>query len=211
MKATNVLKFIFCLVLLASPPTSVADIVVDVGEHRVAPSSGQLISIFVVSNDTANDPDVTGINVKAQLGDGLGALPEPIFQAVDFTAGMWDGYDNTVVGGPVNGAEQFVQASVVFDESGRSQVADGLLVSFLIDATGFSSGDVFDLKLVSTQIGSDTDFVLAGGSSFNPTISNGRITVSSVPEPSSLASIGLLFLVSALRRKRPGRPAVPRN
>jgi hypothetical protein len=181
-----------CIVFvwLACPSQAVPTI--EVGSHDLQENtSGQTVNLLVSGGDS-----VTSFNLRAQLGDGTGANPEPVFEAISF-GGVWDAHANTVTGGPIDGAEQFAQASVAFNTS-VDVPADGLLVSLTIDTTDFFAGESFALQLKSTEIGSDSDFVILGGDTLAPQITNGTINI--VPEPASIALLGLGGL--ALLRRR---------
>lgn len=152
--------------------TAVAPLEIIVGDHVLRPNcANQEITIRV-----RGGADVTGLNVRAQLGDGTGALSEPVFRGADFAGGMWEAFPRTTLGGPVGSLEQFLQASVVFNETGRGVPAEGVLLTLRVDTTGFSAGQ-FDLRLSATEIGADTAFVLAGGVELPALIHNGSITV----------------------------------
>jgi hypothetical protein len=152
-------------------------VVIDVGFHALLPNTaGQQIVIRVSGGE-----QVTGFNLRAQLGDGLGPQDEPVFAGVSFAGGIWSAYPYWVVGGPVEGAEQFAQASVLFTQSGQSVAADGSLVTLSIDTTGFPGHAVFPLRLSATQIGVDSDFIVQGGGSLAPTIYDGVICIGTLP------------------------------
>jgi hypothetical protein len=151
--------------------------VIDVGVHVLLPNTaGQQIVLRVSGAE-----QVTGFNLRAQLGDGLGPLTEPVFQAVSFTGGIWDAYPTMLVGGPVSGAEQFAQASVLFQETGREVPANGLLITLTINTTGFSGPAAFPLWLSGTQIGANSDFIPHGGGSLAPVALNGAICIGLLP------------------------------
>jgi hypothetical protein len=143
-----------------------------VGDHRLLPNRANQEITIVATGVT----DVTGLNLRAQLGDGGGLLPEPVFGGVEFGGGIWDSHPYTVMGGAVGGLEQFLQASVAFNETGRSVPAGGVIVTLLVDTTGFFEGQ-FDLRLAGTEIGADTAFVLAGGVELPVSIRNGSVTI----------------------------------
>jgi len=143
-----------------------------VGDHDLLPdTANQVISILVTGAS-----DVTGMNVRAQIGDGTGPQAEPNFADVDFTGGIWDAHPNTVTGGPVSGAEQFLQGSVVFNNMGDEVSANGVVVKLVVDTTGFTEGE-FDLRLSDTDIGVDSAFILEGGADLAPAVTNGTITI----------------------------------
>ncbi|MCY2987716.1 MAG: Ig-like domain-containing protein, partial [Planctomycetota bacterium] len=151
--------------------TATAPVIV-VGEHVLAANRANQVVLLYVTGDAL----VTGLNLRAQLGDGTGPGVEPVFTGVDFAGGIWAAHPYTVTGGPVSGAAQFLQASVVFNNAGDQVAANGLLVKLVIDTTGIQSGQ-FALSLAGTEIGSDTMFVLAGGTELSAAITNGRIDV----------------------------------
>jgi len=169
--------------------------IINVGSHDLMENtSGETIQLYVTGTD-----QVTAFNLKAQIGDGTGPNAEPVFESIAFGGGMWDAYAYTVTGGPISGAEQFAQASVAFNTT-VSVPADGLLLTLTIDTTGFFDGDSFDLLLKGTEIGSDSDFVVIGGGTLAPDITNGTINV--VPEPASMSLLALGGLMALRRRKR---------
>lgn len=142
-----------------------------VGDHvLLANTAGQTIDIVATG-----DSDVTGINVRAQLGDGLGAQAEPVFDGVSYAGSIWT-EPATTTGGPVGGAEQFLQSSIVFNSSGDSVISAGQVFQLSVDTTGFVGG-TFALNLSMTDIGTDTAFVLSGGVEEAVTITNGSITI----------------------------------
>ena len=80
--------------------------------------------------------------------------------------------------------------------------ADGLLLTLLIDTTGFSMPGSFDLSLAGTALG-DTSLIAADGSTFAPlSLTNGSITI--VPEPSSMV-LGLVATSFLFLRRRHSR------
>jgi hypothetical protein len=134
-------------------------------------ATGQRVEIY--ASDSAS---ITGLNLRVQLGDGTGAQSEPVFEGIDFTGSVFETFPTTVSGGPVNGAEQFLQASIVFDSAGNSVSASGLLATLIVDTTGFDSGS-FELKFSATEIGADTALILPGGSEQSANLVNGYVRV----------------------------------
>jgi len=147
--------------------------VIIVGNHSLLPDTANQVISITVAGTTA----VTGMNVRAQIGDGTGSQAEPIFTDMDFTGGIWDAYPNTVTGGPVENAEQLLQASVVLSNTGDEVAANGVVMKLVVDTTGFTEGE-FDLRLSDTEIGVDSAFILEGGGDLVPAITNGTIKIS---------------------------------
>lgn len=179
--------------------TASAAPIINVGSHDLQENTpGQVIYLQVTGTE-----DVTGFNLRAQIGDGTGPNAEPVFEAIGFGGGMWDAHPNTKIGdGPVVSAEQFAQYSVAFNQNtpAYTATADGLLVSLTVDTTGFFDGDSFDLLLKDTQIGADSDLVVIGGGTLAPEITNGTINV--VPEPATMSLLALGSLMALRRRKK---------
>jgi hypothetical protein len=177
--------FAFVAWLAAESSTAIAVPTIDVGTHVLQPgTSGQSFTLQVSGGDM-----VTGFNLRAQLGDGLGPQAEPVFTGVSFAGTLWAAYPYWVVGGPIHGADQFAQASVLFSESGQGVTADGLLVTLTIDTTGFTGRVVFPLRLSATDIAVDSDFILQGGGGLAPTIHNGVICVGTGPGDADLDGV----------------------
>jgi len=177
---------------LTDPPlNNLSDQTIVVGDHALLPNlANQIIPVMVSGVDS-----VTGFNLRAQIGDGMGPAAEPIFSDFDFTGGIWDEHPNTVNGGIVSGAEQFLQTSVIFNETGDEVVADGLIVKLGIDTTGFTAG-TFNLSLANTQIGADTAFILSGGTELPIDIINGTITIVSSNHAPLLDHTGDMYFTS---------------
>jgi hypothetical protein len=184
---------------LLSPAMS--EIIIYVGhDHTLqANSAGQEVRILVEGGDL-----VTGFNLRAQLGDGVGGATEPVFESIVFSGGVWDAFAFTPASGnapPVDGAEQVAQTSVVFNNSGDQVAASGLIATLVIDTTGFGAGTSFPLMLRNTQIGQDSDFIVTGGGTQAATIFNGSINL--IPEPATvvqlliLAVLGFGFVVAS--------------
>ena len=152
-------------------------LVIDLGVQTLLPNTAhQPVRIMVARTDPAADPLVTGFNLRAQLGDGTGPVQEPVFEAVDFTGGMWAAYPAATTGGPVAGWEQFAQASVVFNRSGDAVPAEGLAVTLVISTAGLTAGS-YPLRLAGTEIGADSDFVGLQAAEVTVSIVQGSLTV----------------------------------
>lgn len=187
---------IVSVVFMVAAGRAYADPIITVGNYVLAPNeAGQTIKLSVTGGDI-----VTGVNLRAQLGDGLGPNPEPVFQSIGFGGDIWDAFPTSASGGPVGGAEQYAQASVVFSGTGKSVAASGDFVTLTIDTTGLSSG-TYALQLAGTDIGADTAFIGIGGGDIPATITNGTITISTTPEPGSIALLGMGGVLMLFRRR----------
>ncbi|HUT58199.1 MAG TPA: PEP-CTERM sorting domain-containing protein [Phycisphaerae bacterium] len=193
MQRSLVISLVVCFLVGG---TALGAPIIDVGTHKLLENAaGQTVVVLVTGTD-----QVTGFNLNARLGDGEEGLPEPVFESVDFAAGMWDAGAHTVMGGPL---AQYVQASVVFNQT-MNVSADGLLVTLTIDTTGFFNGESFPLILSGvTEIGPDSHFITSGAGTLAADITNGTIEI--VPEPASLAILALGGLAILGRRTRPRR------
>ncbi|MCA9186473.1 MAG: hypothetical protein KDA99_12665, partial [Planctomycetales bacterium] len=108
------------LLLLTSVVQAAPEIVI--GVHDLLPdTANQIVTLNLI---TADQP-VRGMNVRAELGDGLGPGIEPIFSGATYTSTVWDAFPTTTLGGPVEGAEQFLQSSVNFSDTGLSVLPNG--------------------------------------------------------------------------------------
>jgi hypothetical protein len=145
---------------------------IDVGAHSLLPNTpNQRIEIMV-----SGEAKATGINIRAQLGDGSGPLVEPIFTDADFTNTIWSSSVNTTSGGIVQGFPMFFQGSVAFNNRGDEVTANGRLFTFVIDTTGINAG-TFELKIFNTQIGADTELNGFEAATIDAQLVNGSITI----------------------------------
>lgn len=174
MMGVRALLIAITLMLFSCTVCAVSNI--DVGGNVLLPDqAGQEIILNVTGDDV-----VTGFNLRAQIGDGLGPGVEPVFESIDFSGGIWDAFPYTVLGGPVSGAQQYAQVSVVFNETGQSVIGNGMLLILTIDTTGIVEG-TYDLKLATTDIGLGSAFIASGGSEITANVSNGTIVVPTPP------------------------------
>lgn len=180
------------IVLLAAGSVS-ADMYIDVGDHMLLPDTpGQIVRIMVSTD--AGDM-VGGCNLNAEIAGGgpaYGGEFGPAITAVDMEA-------ETIFAGITEGATdigslaQLAICSIV--TTGGTVLADGLLATLTIDTTGFTTpGSTWTLELGQTLNG-PTDFAPAPA-----IISEGTIQL--IPEPTTLALLGLSGLALLHRRRR---------
>ena len=190
-----VFKAIIGLVVFSSLIASAsATPIIDVGTHNlVGNSTNQVVEIYATGTDM-----VTAFNLRAQIGaDGAAASAAPIFNSIDFSGGIWDASAYTVTG-DIIGDGKYTQMSVAFNPAAEV-AADGLIATLVINTSGFTASESFDLKLSSSGIGSDSIFVITGGDELAATITNGTIII---PEPATLSLLALGGLALIRRRRR---------
>ena len=176
------------LVLLATAVH--AQPTINVGAHQLQPNAAdQTIQIFVLGGQP-----VEALNFSAQIGDGGsaggGTDDGPVFSNLDILNGTIFASNNLgQFGGP--GYPQLAIGSTI--TSSGTVSADGLLATLTVDTTGVWSS-TYALKLGDTLNGA-TDF-----GDVHPVITEGTIQV--VPEPSSVALLGLGGLAALRSRRR---------
>ena len=156
--------------------------------------------------------DLAGLNFSLIIGDGFPDIPGSSIDSPTITSVDLIGSESpTIFTGNNNGQDipenrpRAYQASVVTDTGTVS--GSGLLATVTIDTTGYLSG-TYDLTLTGDA---DNDFsgleIIDALSVVLPsTVHNGSITVTSVPEPESVAVVagfGLLLLTVTRKRKAP--------
>jgi hypothetical protein len=151
-------------------------VTIEVGDHVLLPdTAGQWIEIRVDSSDPGTDPQVTGLNLRAQVGDGAGGPVRAAVSGDRFRRRDLGRFSHTVMGGPVQ--DSYLFASVAFNETGRQVAASGRLVRVQVSTVGITQGE-YPLRLQNIPaIGDDTHFVLTGPVRYDPEILDGRIVV----------------------------------
>ncbi|MEQ9461482.1 MAG: hypothetical protein RIG82_11085 [Phycisphaeraceae bacterium] len=141
---------------------------------------GQLITIYA----TSDDQPVQGINLNAQIGDGLSNAPS--FTSVDLLAGTIFETNNTGLGS----ASGVLTPQVAFYSTTTAigtVLANGLLATIEIDTSGFFASDgPFDL-ILSQTLNNPTNF-----GPITPTIIDGAILLSSIALPGDFNASGSL-------------------
>ncbi len=188
------------LAFLGFASSAQAALTIVVPNVNLAPNTpNQPVTVAVNGGDM-----VTGVVVDAVLGNGSAAGVEPIFQSFDFTTGTMfsdtAAHPGTKIGGTVGGVPQDAQVSYALNTQNDTVAASGNFITLFISTVNLTSG-TYALSLGNTEIGQDTHFLLPGGASDQPLITNGTITITAIPEPSSMLALlaGGLLLV---RRRR---------
>jgi len=211
------------LTIILFAPNSAQAAFIIVGDHRIDPAPGQTIPLYVQAE--AGDPNVAGVSLNIQVGDGgpaVGGNPGPTIEYVQLVDDPADPLRNTyftnqygtgIFQGAGNhghfGVGQLVPQ--IYSENTATVsgaiAADGLLAVITLDATGFTPDDGPWALIVSatpngpTQLVDDTPQV-------NPiplTVVDGSVSiVNPIPEPSTflLLGMGAVGLLAYGRRKR---------
>lgn len=173
-------------VVVVAPADSVlGETIIVVGDHDLEQNTPNQQIAFSVTGDVS----VTGMLINQSIGDGVGGAPEPQFTGVDFSGTIWNAFPFTTV--PLRMTSE-LEHSITFNTGGDKVIADGNILTVIIDTTGFFTG-TFPLKLENTTFGESTGFILPGGGVLRPglasgfTIANGSINI--VPEPAVLAQL----------------------
>lgn len=184
MRYTAIIILTCCAIVVAVTASGIP--VIDVGHHVLQPNTpGQKVAINVIGSD-----QVSGFQLRAQIGDGLGPNPEPVFSApADFTSSILNSFPAIVLMPNPIGDGTFYQSSISFATKGTFVTADGQLVLLEIDTTGFEEPGIYELKLKDTQIGQDTDFS-GNNTIIDALITNGTISIGPVPLPGDFDSDG---------------------
>lgn len=148
--------------------------VVDAGVYQLAANSSTPQALALSAQ---GDGELTGFNLRAQLGNGVEPGSEPLFSAIDFSGGIWDQYNYQVGGGPVDPYFQYAQAFVAITDTwdhdsnpATPEVAravvpatTSLVATARVTTAGIAEG-VFDLNLSNPGlIGEGSQFIAAGG------------------------------------------------
>ena len=185
--------FIACLTILAVAATASATITVNGGTHLVGGgTTGQTFQVLI----TTDSLDVTaGTNFAVQLGTGQ-SCPEVTLVDLVGTGLIFDGES---MGDPTLGSDFGYPGTYLVDCAlGSGTVtAAGILATVTVDTTGYMSGS-WAINFVTA--GGNCEILADGGDPISGTVFNaGTLTV---PEPATLALLGLGSLGVLIRRRR---------
>ncbi len=188
-------NLIACLMILAIAGTASAAITVSAGNHNIGGgATGQTFEILIT---TDNADQVAGLLLWVQIGATATSVPDITDVAVD-SVGIFNGLgtetstDYTGSGFPGLYKVDLVVSST---DPNLDPIANGILASVTVDTTGFMTG-TYAVKLMGTIGGSSN---MIGDNLPTVTFNDGSITV---PEPATLALLGLGSLGALIRRRR---------
>jgi len=212
---------VLMIILFAATSAQAAFIIV--GDHQIEPGPGQTIPIYVQAEP--GDPNVAGVSLNIQVGDGgpaVGGTVGPTIEYVqlvndpgdplrnayftsDYGTGIFEGVGNHGHFGVGQLVPQIYSENTATVSGAIA--ANGLLAVITLDATDFTPDDGPWALIVSatpngpTQLVDDTPQV-------NPiplTVVDGSVAiVNPIPEPSTLVLLGMgaVGLLAYGRRKR---------
>ncbi len=163
-------------------------------DHSAHPFDGTIASIQLNLSTVSSDPD----ELSLEFGDNIGAD-----EAVAFSGSL---HLSSAIAGPDNGPKDF---DVVVDLE-TPFLYDPAHGNLLLEVLNFEAAATGPLDFVNTADGISRVFTLMGGAVTDPTgvaDSGGlvtRFTITSVPEPSSIAiaAVALVGLIALGRRMR---------
>ncbi len=189
MLKISLISIVVCIsvasVALAIPPT------IDAGSHFLLPNQAdQEIRIFVAGNTL-----VQGLEFNLQIGEGTSG---PVIQDIDILSDTIFAASNTGIFPGFIFEPHWAYVGTTTDPSkdlGAGPgfvVTSGLLATITLDTTGITSGE-FELRLTSNHEGA-TNFAGVFAE-----LTNGTLII---PEPASMALLGMGGLGMLIRRKR---------
>lgn len=187
----NVVLVASAVVLVSSATGQAA--LIDVGSHNLLPNTPNQ-SVLIYATASPNEL-ASGFQLFARIGDGhpdihdgASDTPEPVIQSVDF-GDMWDDYEYTELGGPLPVYGMYADAGTAFNVAGNAVSPNGLVVTLMIDTTGFFGGS-YPLWISGIPELGDSTFI-----GVPLEVVNGQLNI--VPEPSALTILILCGTVMA--------------
>lgn len=182
-------------------PGGAAAAVISVGSASV-PEGTTSVSVPV---SIGGGEDISAISLAFAVGDGgpaLGGSDLVPITAVSIAGGIFApaALQTNVTANPSLPSSSATIADIAIFAPGENAVADGLIATFTLDVSGLSAGESFVLH-ATTDAAPTTASNTSGPltiSAFEP----GRLSITQVPEPASLAAAALAGGLLLRRRRR---------
>jgi hypothetical protein len=172
---------------------------VSIGDFSVPAPAGTLnVPVSVSGGELLTD--LAAIIVVGDGGTILGNPAVPPVTAISYAGSIWNGAAGGFTeSGTTTGEIAF--SNVSLNTLGQSVAANGLLLTFTLDLTGFPAGSTFPLSL-SLPGQQDTQFTQFNVGVITPTFNDGVVQIVPEPAAASLAVLALSALAVARRRRR---------
>lgn len=189
---------IACLTILVVAGAASAAVTVTAGTHEVMENTTGETFTILISTDASDL--TTGAVANVQLGTGQ-SCPDITNITLDSTGELFNGItgdtggylDFTGDGYPGISSKDFLVGTSTDDP-----VASGILCTVTVDTTGYYDTESFTINIASTLNGALK--VLFTGTAPTLTLTDGTLNV--VPEPATIALLGLGALGALIRRRR---------
>ena len=176
---------------------------VAIGDHSIAEGTASFdVPVLITGGESLKD--MAGVILVGGGGTLVGNPVAPEVTAVSYVGSIWTqasapgGFTDSLSYGDTG---EVANPNINLNGAGESVLANGTLLSFTLNLTGFTAGQSYSLSMGDAAL-QETQFVLASSVTYTPTFDDGSITI--VPEPSSflLGSLAILALSGCRRLGR---------
>ena len=191
------------LLFAAAAPAAV----VAIGDHSATEGTASFdVPVLITGGESLKD--MAGVIFVGGGGTLVGNPEAPHITAVSYVGSIWTqasapgGFTGSITYGNTGGdTGEFANPNINLNSAEESVLANGTLLSFTLNLTGFTAGQSYSLSMGDAAL-QETEFVLAPSGTHTPTFDDGSITI--VPEPSSflLGSLAILALSGCRRLGR---------
>lgn len=174
--------------------------VIQVSDVEVVPGTPSVDIPVTISGGA----EITDMAFYVQVGDGgtvKGNAPVPKILAFDFTGSIWGSPDNYDASNGFAPPEEMPDVSLNLKGGVPPVIADGLLVTLVLDTSGMAEGESYTISLVQDwETQTRTEVKGVNATSVDTQLVGG--TVNLTPEPTAMAVLGLGSLLALRRRRR---------